>query len=256
MTDVFANRLRSGFALLRAREFALAWRRCPFCGPSALVRLRADEIGVRCVRCAASVVHLSLGLALHNCAPDLRACDVCELSARGPLVAYLRRSARSLAVSEYFPGIVAGSIHSGVRCEDVQCLTYPDASFDVVTHTEVLEHVADDARAFAQLRRVLRPGGIMLFTVPLHGGTHTLERARLRDGVIEHLQPPVHHTDPLRGGRGILAFRDYGADIVERLLAAGFSQARIEPAPERLFWGYARAVIVARRAAAMTGGQR
>ena len=81
--------------------------------------------------------------------------------------------------------------------------------------------VADITYAFAELKRVLRPGGIMLFTVPLHGGVRTIERARLLNGQVIHLQPPAHHCDPLLGGVGILAFRDYGSDIVERLLACG-----------------------------------
>jgi SAM-dependent methyltransferase len=242
------RRLRSGIALLRWRDFAMSIRRCPFCGVSIFVRLRRDEIGVRCVRCGASVVHLSIGYALRRVVGDLANRQVCELSARGPLVAFLRRRARSVALSEYFADVAPGGIRDGVRCEDVQRLTYADASFDVVTHTEVLEHVPDDARGFAELRRVLRPGGVMLFTVPMHGGEHTVERATLRGNDLVHLLPPVYHTDPLRGHSGILAFRDYGKDILDRLGAAGFTEVALEPAPVML-WGYARAVIIARRAA-------
>jgi SAM-dependent methyltransferase len=182
--------------------------------------------GVRCAGCSSGVVQLAIGWALHDTIGRLENRDVCELSARGALSAYLRRVARSVATSEYFADVEPGSIHDGVRCEDVQKLTYADASFDLVTHTEVLEHVPDDARAFVELLRVLRPGGTMLFTVPMHEGAHTIERARLREGVIEHLLEPVYHVDPLRP-EGILAFRDYGRDIIDRLHAAGFVDARI-----------------------------
>ena len=67
---------------------------------------------------------------------------------------FLRRRTRSLATSEYFADVAPGESVDGVRCEDVQRLTYADGSFDLVTHTEVLEHVPDDALAFAQLYRV------------------------------------------------------------------------------------------------------
>jgi 2-polyprenyl-3-methyl-5-hydroxy-6-metoxy-1,4-benzoquinol methylase len=137
-------------------------------------------------------------------------------------------------------------MHEGARVEDVQRLTYADASFDLVTHTEVLEHVPDDARALAELLRVLRLGGTMLFTVPMHAGIATVERARLRDGVVEHLLEPVHHVDPLRPA-GILAFRDYGRDICDRVLAAGFTDARIVPPSKRLGRIEGRSVIWARR---------
>jgi len=243
---ISAARLRSGLALLRPREMAARLDRCPYCGPTLFVRLRREAIGVRCVRCAASAIHLVIGWALRDHVPDLADRDVCELSARGPLAAFLKRSAKSAALSEYFADAEPGSYRRGVRCEDVQRLSYPDASFDLVTHTEVLEHVPDDARAFAELHRVLRPGGTMLFTVPLYGGYPTVERARLRDGEIEHLMEPAYHIDPLRGA-GILAFRDYGLDIVERLRAAGFSEASVVSSKHKLPWLCEFPVILAKK---------
>ncbi|MBS0569298.1 MAG: class I SAM-dependent methyltransferase [Proteobacteria bacterium] len=241
------RRLVSAWQSLRVRDFALRAQRCPYCGPSLIVRLRRDETGVRCVRCGASAVHLAIGWALRRYAPRLEASAVCELSARGPLARHLACAARSAALSEYRSDVTPGAERDGVRCEDVQSLRYADASFDLVTHTEVLEHVADDTRAFAELRRVLRSGGLMLFTVPLHEGP-TRERARLRHGAIEHLLPAAYHGDPLRGGGAIVVFRDYGADIVTRLLAAGFSGAWIESADAAHgYWGHARAVVCARR---------
>jgi SAM-dependent methyltransferase len=238
------RRLRAVRTIFESSAFAIARMRCPFCGPSLLVRLNRDDHGVRCVRCGGSSIHLAMGNALRTQVPDLARRDAYELSARGPLVAHLRRAARTLTVSEYRP---ESDPHDGVRSEDVQRLTFADASFDLVTHTEVLEHVPDDTRAFAELQRVLRPGGVMLFTVPLHG-EHTVERARLCDGNVEHLLPAAHHRDPLRGGAGILAFRDYGCDILGRLRAAGFNAAGFHAPPALAPWYVARTVIIARKA--------
>ncbi|HLP09570.1 MAG TPA: class I SAM-dependent methyltransferase [Opitutaceae bacterium] len=42
----------------------------------------------------------------------------------------------------------------------------PDASVDCVTALDVLEHVERDAAAVAEFRRVLRPGGLAVVTVP------------------------------------------------------------------------------------------
>ena len=243
-----AARIRSGLALLRPRDLAIRFDRCPYCGPTVFVRLRREAIGVRCARCAASAIHLVMGWALRDRVPDLAGRDVCEFSARGPLAEFLKRTAKTAALSEYFADVEPGTYLDGVRCEDVQRLTYADASFDVVTHTEVLEHVPDDARAFAELHRVLRPGGTMLFTVPLYGGYPTIERARLRGGAIEHFMEPAYHIDPLRGA-GILAFRDYGLDIVERLRAAGFAEASVVASKRRIPWLGDFPVILAKKSA-------
>ena len=242
-------RARTALSQLDLREFAATSGTCPFCGPTVFVRLSNASGNFRCARCSAGAVQVSIGWAIRETVADLASRDVCELSARGPLAAWLRRVARSAATSEYFADAMPGTLRDGIRCEDVQRLTYADASFDLVTHTEVLEHVPDDTRALAELRRVLRPGGLMLFTVPLHGGVATVERARLRDGVVEHLLEPVHHTDPLRR-EGILAFRDYGSDIVDRLRGAGFDDARILSPSTRIGRTGAHPVIAARKAAA------
>jgi SAM-dependent methyltransferase len=165
-----------------------------------------------------------MGWALRELEPSLGSLAVCELSARGAIASFLQDNAKSVALSEYYEGLLPGTLHGNVRCEDVQRLTYPAESFDLVTHTEVLEHVPNDRLAFGELLRVLRPGGRTIFTVPVHGGDKTVERARRKDGQIEYLHEAVYHTDPLRA-EGILAYRDYGRDILERLTDAGFVDA-------------------------------
>lgn len=42
----------------------------------------------------------------------------------------------------------------------------PDQSFDVVISCDVLEHVPDDLAAMREIRRILRPGGTAILTVP------------------------------------------------------------------------------------------
>lgn len=174
----FLSRLRSGWSALTPGALSVRVAGCPFCGPSVFVRLNESEAGMRCVRCAASTVHVSIGLAVAQELSSLSSVSAYELSAVGPFVEHLRKCAGSAVFSEYQPDIVPGTECKGVRCEDVQTLTWPDASFDLVTHTEVFEHVPDDARGFSELRRVLRLGGKMVFTVPLFDEPCTVERAR------------------------------------------------------------------------------
>ena len=199
------------------------------------------------MRCGGSAVHLSIGWALRAMNIDLSELDVCELSARGPFVEFLLRHCRSVATSEYFADAVPGEVRNGIRAEDVQRLSYEDASFDLVTHTEVFEHVPDDAKAFAELHRVVKPGGEMVFTVPLTNSATTVARARLRDAAIEYVLPAAFHVDPLRGGAEILVYRDYGADIVDRLRAAGFDDVRVMNVSKNVPWNMGRRVVAARR---------
>lgn len=48
-------------------------------------------------------------------------------------------------------------------------LPLPDAAFDVVWASEVIQHVADTARFLSEVRRVMRPGAVLLVTTPSRG---------------------------------------------------------------------------------------
>jgi SAM-dependent methyltransferase len=79
-------------------------------------------------------------------------------------------------VSPYRPYFAAASEYVGVDVVEnphaqlhgpIEALPVPDASFDLVLCTQVLEHCDDPAKGIRELRRVLRPGGRMLLST--HG---------------------------------------------------------------------------------------
>ncbi|HWB47772.1 MAG TPA: methyltransferase domain-containing protein [Stellaceae bacterium] len=49
---------------------------------------------------------------------------------------------------------------------DICALPFADGSFDLVLATDIIEHVDDDLGALGEIRRVLRPGGMALVSVP------------------------------------------------------------------------------------------
>ena len=54
-------------------------------------------------------------------------------------------------------------LEAGTAITDAEELPFPDASFDLVMGHAVLHHIPDLPRAFAEFRRVLRPGGTVAF---------------------------------------------------------------------------------------------
>lgn len=240
--------LRKALKWLRPTRFRIGLWPCPACGKHLQVKLHDHEMAVRCAHCGASAVSQSILEVLIAQCPGIADLDALELSSRGPLARWLRQHAGSLVLSEYMPGQVPGTVVDGVRHEDVQQLSFADARFDLVTSTEVFEHVADDARGFAEVYRVLRPRGRFVFTVPLSDTPVTHERALVRDGEVVHLDTPAYHADSFSGSERVLCFRDYGRDIVDRLRAAGFEHARAV-APVHPMFGHARSVLVAEKGA-------
>lgn len=66
--------------------------------------------------------------------------------------------------------------HGGYGMIDYVCdataIPVPNASFDAVLCTEMLEHVPDPVAVVHELARVLRPGGRLMLTAPLGSGIH------------------------------------------------------------------------------------
>ncbi|MDX6689654.1 MAG: hypothetical protein QOG15_1111 [Solirubrobacteraceae bacterium] len=58
--------------------------------------------------------------------------------------------------------------HADVRVGAVEQLPWPDGTFDLVTCLDVIEHTPDDRHTLAELRRVTRPGGHLVVTVPAY----------------------------------------------------------------------------------------
>lgn len=233
------------WALFRASEAGLGINDCPICGKTILVRLANNAIAVRCLRCGGSAIHMSVAKLLNTLYPKMSHLTAYEMSSRGALYKYLSRRIRHLTFSEFYDDVEPGRFKGPVQCQDVQRLTYADATFDLCTSTEVFEHVADDRCGFGEVCRVLRPGGRFVFTVPLTVAEKTIERAIVINGSVQHLLEPEYHGDSFRGYGKVLCFRNYGLDILQKLRDAGFRHAVIAPPDAHEWWGLGVKVVVA-----------
>lgn len=163
-------------------------------------------------------------------------------------VADVLRGTENYTYSEFFPGVELGGIgHFGVRCEDMTRLTYSNDSFDIVLSQDVMEHVPSPELAFQELHRVLKPGGVHLFTIPYNEAMpQSITRARLKsDATVEYLLPRVYHGDPVRE-EGALVFTDFGADLSQLVSGAGL-ELRIRRVRPRSWYPQDMLVFEARK---------
>jgi SAM-dependent methyltransferase len=147
-----------------------------------------------------------------------------------PIFEWVRRlDAAEVHGSEYLGhGYKGGTSVKGIRHEDVMALSYPDASFDLIVSNDVMEHIPEPVRALQECFRVLRPGGLILATFPFNVDcAATQVRARLADGIVEHLLPPQFHGNPV-SAEGSLVFQDFGWDLLDTMRAIGFSTVQLE----------------------------
>jgi SAM-dependent methyltransferase len=105
--------------------------------------------------------------------------------------------------------------------------SYSNDFFDLVVHSDVLEHVPDHMKGLQECYRILKKDGYLIFTTPFFGIQLTVVRAVLQDnGNILHLRPASYHGDPLNPA-GILAYYDFGWSLYEDLTKTGFTDVTI-----------------------------
>lgn len=132
---------------------------------------------------------------------------------------------KNLIGSEYFGDYVGrGEFYGGVRNENLERLSFQSRSFDFLLSFDVLEHVSNPVRAFAEMYRVLQNGGWLIFTAPANLDKYdTIIRAELlSDGRILHHMLPEYHGNPVDREGGALCYRYFGWDVMDMMCEAGF----------------------------------
>lgn len=100
---------------------------------------------------------------------------------------------------------------------DMHSLGEADGSWDLVVHSDTLEHVDDPMRALAECRRILAPGGALCFTIPIIPSRLTRRR--------DDLPPSFHGTE---ADPAYLVYTEYGADFWTQVFDAGFSALSLD----------------------------
>jgi SAM-dependent methyltransferase len=167
--------------------------------------------GLRCRSCQVNLRSMTLGRAILDVCgfdgtleqfvatqPELSVLEVNEAGDINRLLAMLphHRLAR-------FPEI------------DLTDLPFADDSFDLVVHSDTLEHIGEPVQALAETLRVLRPGGATCYTVPVVVGRMTAQCGDV----------PSYHGS--RGNDEYLVVTEYGADMWTQVMQAGFGDCRL-----------------------------
>ena len=253
----------------RTREDPQLSFRCNICGRQASVR--RTQLGREipsCNRCGStvrfrSIVHvLSLELFGESLSlPDFP----------------VRKEIRGLGMSDW-DGYAAGFaekfdylntyLHREPKFDITEVPASMEATLDFVISSDVLEHVPPPISiAFQNLRRVLKPEGVLILTVPYTKANETVEHFpelhqykltdsegrqiltnRTREGIVQHFDDLVFH-----GGEGAtLEMRVFSeSSLLSGLQHAGFEKVRIHRAPDfhhGIYWNEEWSLPISARA--------
>lgn len=121
-------------------------------------------------------------------------------------------------------------VHFNYRLPDTvyyQGDTFPfeDGSFDSLFHTEVLEHVYHGGQFLAECRRVLKPSGLMFFTVPFQARYHYIPHDffRYTPAALERMlgEAGFHHVEITPRGSDITVAAYKNMSVLYRWVQSG-----------------------------------
>lgn len=215
-----------------------ALRSCPVCGGATFARqpilwpaliaewnLGEDEVayiddqqGLRCAECGCNLRSMTLAAAiLRAFGCDLLFSDFCRMSALAKQVRVLEINEAGKLTS-FLKQLANYTFASFPEIDMQEMSQFADQRFDLLVHSDTLEHVADPVCALRECRRVLAPKGILAFTIPI-----VVNRlSRRRDDL-----PPSYHGNPEERGEDIKVVTEYGVDFWRQLFEAGFSDVTL-----------------------------
>jgi SAM-dependent methyltransferase len=172
--------------------------------------------GLRCQQCGSNLRTMALALAICRCYGDAetfrqfvkkfrtRRLRVLEINEAGGLTQFLSRLPKH-RIAKY-PQL------------DMMRMPYANGSYDLVVHSDTLEHVPEPITGLAECYRVLAPGGFCAFTVPIIVDRMTRSRGSL---------PQSYHGDPNERSAAFVVQTEYGCDAWKHLFLAGFQECRL-----------------------------
>lgn len=196
--------------------------RCPRCNAG----LRAQNEAVAVLEELGRGRHLSLSSAIED--DRIRGLSIYNVGVSGATRRWLAELP-DYVESRYIEGAAPGEVRDGTRNEDLHELTFDDESFDLITSSHVMEHVADPSRALREIHRVLRPAGCCIFSVPVRWPPpeQSVVRCAIVGGELVHHREPAYHSSP--SGEPTLVFTEFGTDLLDTLEQIGFLARHSRP---------------------------
>ena len=192
---------------------------CPICEENTTFVIEDDWLrdNYFCIKCRSIPRYRAIWKMIQLNCPNLSEMTAHESSPGGPVSNKLAQiCGNNITFSNIYKDMRYGETREdGMRCENLECLSDEDETYNLYITQDVMEHVYNPIKAFQEIERVLKQGGMHIFTVPLTGGKKTVKRVDFKDGKMIHLLPPIYHANPIDPEGGALVISDWGYDICD-----------------------------------------
>jgi SAM-dependent methyltransferase len=175
-----------------------------------------------CASCGSIPRERTLMRVIQSFYPDWRGLAPHENSSGGRgASAKLLKECTNYISSQYYKDVPTGVMREGVRCENLEALSFGDNTIDLHISQDVLEHIFNPELAFKEIARTLRPGGAHICTLPIvNKHKPSCRRASLNsEGLVTYYDDIQYHGNPVDINGSLVTF-DWGFDICEKIHSA------------------------------------
>jgi SAM-dependent methyltransferase len=163
--------------------------RCIVCGRATLFIFQGGPETIRnhavCIFCRSSSRNRHIAMCvlneykMHGIRKLSDFCSHSELivfntSSASPIAKALGKN-KNIICTEFFDDVKPGDYKDGVQNQDLQRLTFNDNSIDLIISEDVFEHVPNYRLGFKEVHRVLKKGGMHIFSIPFYFDKRTKE---------------------------------------------------------------------------------
>ncbi len=213
---------------------------CTVCGEESKFCYNGGSVreSYRCFNCNASLRHRGLAKTIL----DIYSIDgVCSIK-------FLAENKKFNSLKIYEPGIIGpfrkyfknfqyyfqsyywddyplGDYKENIQNQNLECLTFSDNFFDLIITADIFEHVRKPWDAFREVKRVLKPGGRHIFTIPVQFPLpeKTVYRVDTSTDFDKHILPERYHI--AGDGSKSLVYNEFGSDMLNDLNAMGLKSS-------------------------------
>lgn len=141
----------------------------------------------------------------------------------------LKKNVKNYIVSQYFPNDPFGDLINGFQNQDLENQTFEDEVFDIVITQDVMEHIYNPKKAFSEIARTLKNGGVHIFTVPIVNKFNQTEVWAVKGENNEpiFLKKPEWHGNPV-DLKGSPVTMHWGFDIIDFIKESSGLKTTIE----------------------------